>query len=1005
MSFEKNIQRWMLFFPKEAQSISQHHCDHCFFTSNPNGTRNLSLKTYSGTKRLHDETPVEEAAEWFKSLDLKGIDTLFVYGIGLGYYYEAALDWLKEKKERRIVFFERDLEVISRFLETEKASRFLHDKQAWLQYIDMSHFQNLPWLEILVPFSLLAFHVSALKSYAELYAEEYKKVSTAITFNITMYALMAGEYSLGGSNFLINYYQNLFSLPNAHQASKLFGKFSGMPAVICGAGPSLDKNLALLETLGDKALIFAGGTAMNAVNSHGFWPHFGLGIDPNPAQWSRLIMNTAYEVPYLYRGRIHHQSLNYIQGEILYVPGSGGYLISDWFEKELNISGTKVEEGHNVINFSLYLAYTLGCNPIILVGVDLAYSDQRSYHSGLVRNPIQKDLFLTKRSDEELITINDIYGRPVSTVWKWLAESSWYAQFAATHPEVSLINATEGGIGMAGIPNQTLKDAADHFLVCQNDFRVYVHGEVQNGKMPLDVTEEKIYAVLEKMHQSFQRCFEYCEGLEKEVGHFAQEIEMGYEPSAKPTENDNILWKQLLEEPAYKYFLKEFNAFHFQHSRRDQLQLLHDISVTPREKERKDARFDEERYRFVKEVAGANVRLIHLLLQKKQLEAALFPESKGSGLQVCKLQQSENSNSVCNLQTCRPDPLDVGYTYNQNTFTIIDPEMNLNVSKKYYADNFKAGNGRSVLYYSNGAVKYEKFYQDMKLHGPVTFYSEEKRILARSWWVEGKEQGKAFYYYPSGDAYGVERFRNGLRHGKQEYYYPNGGKKTVLEYSEGKLCGNVHLYYPNGKPKKEQTFDRGLRHGIERCWNNDGVLVLQAEYDHDRPVGTAKQWQEDGQPMLEVTYNADYKPISMRKWNPDGTEKSSETVEGDYFDSITKHTELFTQSLDKVFENLQQVAPLVIPREDFTDKKALQDDFSELKKEMEHLHKLNEQLLFESGMHADNPSEPIWKTPQIQREMQQQLTEITEKLGHDLKSIQNLMKHLKDQQKGKEKHE
>lgn len=85
------------------------------------------------------------------------------------------------------------------------------------------------------------------------------------------------------------------------------------------------------------------------------------------------------------------------------------------------------------MNFNLSIAKDLGCNPILVVGVDLAYSDNLSYAPGLVRHAIQdpKEAFLTKYSHEELLIKNDINGVPVNTLWKWVNESLWYAQFAS----------------------------------------------------------------------------------------------------------------------------------------------------------------------------------------------------------------------------------------------------------------------------------------------------------------------------------------------------------------------------------------------------------------------------------------------------------------------------------------------------------------------------------------------------------------------------------------------
>ena len=40
---------------------------------------------------------------------------------------------------------------------------------------------------------------------------------------------------------------------------------------------------------------------------------------------------------------------------------------------------------------------------------------------------------------------NDIHGNPVYTLWKWITEAKWISDFAENHPELTILNATEGG--------------------------------------------------------------------------------------------------------------------------------------------------------------------------------------------------------------------------------------------------------------------------------------------------------------------------------------------------------------------------------------------------------------------------------------------------------------------------------------------------------------------------------------------------------------------------------
>lgn len=964
----KNIERWGLFFPENAALLKGIVCDHTFFITNPNGTLNLVQKIDGEELHFHSDDPQKEAEEWFQALNLVRVDVIFIYGIGLGYYYEAAQKWLQANENRRLIFIEDDLEVIARYFETPQAEKLLHDEQICLQYVDRTNTADETWEALTSFFSGHEFIVTALKAYFSAYAEFYNKVSAVISFWANMNNAIASEYLDQGKSFLSNFYQNIFHLPKAYQASALYGKFTGTPAIICGAGPSIDKNLDLLEKLGDRALIFSGGTAMNTVNVHGFWPHFGIGIDPNISQLSRLLMNTAFEVPFLYRNRTNFMALNLVQSNLCYVTGSGGYHIANWFEKELGIEGKDVEEGYNVINFSLALACAFGCNPIIFVGVDLAYSEKRSYGQGLLPHPIfgKQRNFLTKNPHEELLYGNDIYGKPVPTLWKWVSESSWYSNFADRHPHVLFINSTEGGLGMTGIPNKPLREVSEYLLGQQFDLRARLHGEIQNAAMPSQVTEEAIFKLLIRFKDSLQTC---CKIL--------QEIEQ-----LSDQESIDVLEEKLSKEVAYENLLNVFNEFYLRKTRWETLQLEHNNALNEQERKAKKIQNNAKKCAFLKNTAISSIVLIELSIKRRELEKILFSKKESSS------ERFLSGNALPEEE----------YSVTEKKFIIKDPESDLHLEEKIHSESFQNGNGRHIQFYASGAPKMEQFYQNWLLHGPATFYNENGKILAQSWYVNGKQQGKARYFYQSGELYGIERFRNGLHHGKQEYYFQNGSVKSLLNYFEGQLHGEVLLYYVNGMKKRESHFEFGMRHGVDRYWNEAGRLALEAEFFHNRPYGTAREWEVD-KLVKEIVYDVNFLPSSIRMWDANGKPLPEDQIrKEDYFDAVTRHTDLLTQSLDNVSDQLYHIAPFFMSKPS-NETSAIRDDMAKLKEEIEHLHKMNKELFFESGLHADNLLEPIWKTPSSRKIVEHQLSDLNAKLVEDLNHIQRLLEEFEE--KGK----
>lgn len=145
----------------------------------------LNLKREYEGKQYDYHSPISalnEAKEWFQSLDLHLATVIFVYGIGLGYYYEAAKGWLKQHPHHALVFLEEDLSVLYRLCETELGCRLLKDPQVRLVFLRDPHsnkslFNELSWTYFEAPFV-----ISCLKLYGEVNPEGFSQLQHELSF-------------------------------------------------------------------------------------------------------------------------------------------------------------------------------------------------------------------------------------------------------------------------------------------------------------------------------------------------------------------------------------------------------------------------------------------------------------------------------------------------------------------------------------------------------------------------------------------------------------------------------------------------------------------------------------------------------------------------------------------------------------------------------------------------------------------------------------------------------
>lgn len=976
--FAKNIERWALFNPEKAKSLRNLQCKHIEFHSNAKGDLNLKVVSGGETYYLHSvEDPVAEARQWFASLDLNDIQVIFIFGVGLGYYYEAAKEWLQKNSGHYLVFLENDLEVIHRLLQTERGTEILMDKQVWLAFLD-EHTSVLDSLA--ATFLLKKYVVTSLNLYKNTKEYFLRTLRSKLAFYMNLRLGSSGEYSEYGRGFFYNFFRNLLLLPEAHFGNALFDNFKGMPAIICGAGPSLAKNIHILEKLRDRALIFAGGTAMNALNTVGLLPHFGIGIDPNPAQFTRLIMNQAFEIPFFYRNRMLNEALQIVHGPHLYITGSSGYDISQFFEDKYGIKGKFLSEGFNVVNFSLSIAQAMGCNPIIFVGLDLAYSDSLSYCPGIINHPLhpRKDFFGTKSADDELINKEDINGKPVLTLWKWVAESLWFSNFAKNFKNMEFLNATEGGLGFVGIPNVPLSEVAEKILKKQYDFNSFTHGEIQNAPLPMKVTEKNVVDDIKEMLESLIKCSAHFKVIREDFAEVVRILKAdGEMPVNILTEKGIQALSEIEQEPAYIYMLRVFSESYMQIYTRDFKRLQYDESLlSQREINLKKMSLNEGKYNFLLETANVNIKIIENILSDysdQQIKQMMpFPEGKT---------EAEKQAVVSGEK----------YAYENETLTIIDPELSLSYTERFVP---KKDNGTYKQNYPEGSLKIEQYFLDGLLHGPSTYYAKDGKILARNWFIKGMQQGKGLSYYSSGSLAAIQRYKDGKCEGKQLYFFPNGLIKSTLNYSKGLLNGEVRLYFATGQLQRELHFKDGKREGFDRIWNAAGMLVIEAEFSMDRPVGTARKWYPNGNIAKEVVYEKDTPNFVVREWDTKGFPNVlTHRVKADYFDMVAQQTQKLTHSLELVLQQVQTVAPFIdqVTKKPNSPPDTIKADLIGLQDQIKNLDQINKKLLYETGLDPANQQESIWKTPSNRKEIEKQIEEMAGLMTEEMNSLQRAL--------------
>lgn len=686
----------------------------------------INLQHENGEYLLTPINIASEMREWGSSKDISKYVAVIVYGSALGYPIQAFQDWLKGDPSRKLIIVEESRDLFERFLELNKIE---HDRQIEIYFLP-SALDERVFDKVSRVFPKHMVYVTAIDYYKR-HPEAFDRFTFTFNFLRHAYQGYLFEYLEHGLSHFKNFYHNILRLNESTLIDKFFASFPKVPAIIVGAGPSLYKNIELLKGLKDKALIIAGGTALNALNVHGIEPHLSLGVDPYESSAYRTLASTSFDTPYIFKSRMHKEALEYISGPLIYFPSGASYQIETWLHEELKYQDSPIELGTNVVNISLSLARAFGCQPLITVGVDLAYTKDERYSKGLKKHGTTFERLNTKGEGEEIIYRKDIFGKPVATLMKWIQESFWYSEFQKNHPDIQIINSTEGGIGFPNIQNLPLKMVSDLMLKETYDLDGWVHAvRVSSGgnRNPNELTQ-----LFKKLLDSLGKLFVFFTKMEKE------------KPEIKT--DDTYRFRELEGEIAYDRFLKEFenlyDLFYTQYCFQD---------GSPTEL----LKTNPGKFAYLK-----NTVRIHLKLIQEALEDYF---AKGAPSDFTSLEyKGPISHSI------------------ENGFSIFKAGDHV-LAKTEWNDNKR---GRKAHYYFlNGKTAAERNFKNQLLEGLQTRFYPNGIKASCSHYEKGYLHGEVKLYYPTGKLRRELHFVHGKREGFDRIYSPNGEIVNESEYKE-----------------------------------------------------------------------------------------------------------------------------------------------------------------------------------------------------------------------------
>lgn len=238
---------------------------------------------------------------------------------------------------------------------------------------------------------------------------------------------------------------NICRLLELPDLTRLAGKYRGVPALVIGAGPSLDQSLPVLARVNLRpVLTIAAASALAPMAGSGLKPDVALALEAKDESRQLKAGDTGRTL--LAAASTAHPN------HFINQPGCRAiYHLIPWLAKALGL-GLPLANGGHVTSAAFALALAWGCDPIILVGQDLAYSQGRRYAHGRPGSG--------EGTDNQRQTVPAIAGGVVETSVVMAGYIGWYREAAAFLAEKGngprLVNATVQGAKLSGFEHLDL---------------------------------------------------------------------------------------------------------------------------------------------------------------------------------------------------------------------------------------------------------------------------------------------------------------------------------------------------------------------------------------------------------------------------------------------------------------------------------------------------------------------------------------------------------------------
>lgn len=432
---------------------------------------NRDNKLISLGSKYNFENDVDRLIGKIKNINIR--TTVIINGLYNGEYIEELKKHLCSTNEVFIIEFNKDI--------YEKYNTKIHDNINIALYEKQSEEMDNFYKRIEENIKNTIY--IDFGNYSKVYRESINEIT--LTINDLFINAKINDSTMEGFKkiWFECFINNLPKILEADYLSNYRDYYKGYPAIIVSAGPSLEENVQFLKQIQNKIVIICNGRTLKVLKKYNINPTFVCVVDPGAGSYNVIKNNLDSNIPMVFNELTNSKVVKeYVGKKISYTNSNICGISTEILQLDNMVT---LYQGGSVAHSSIDLARYLGCNPIVMIGQDLAYTNKK-YHSDSAAPNVNNNI------SEFDMMVKDINGELIPTSFMLNVFRMNLERYIKKYNDIEYINATEGGAKIKGANNKKLLDIV----------KVYEIGaDIPKLEMKKYFTEKNTINVEEKITQ------------------------------------------------------------------------------------------------------------------------------------------------------------------------------------------------------------------------------------------------------------------------------------------------------------------------------------------------------------------------------------------------------------------------------------------------------------------------------------------------------------------------